>query len=65
MLTLKVMHPSVHAEFQDRDFIAQWSMYAQNGTYQSYEHSNKCFIGLGVVNLLENPVALRIVRILE
>ena len=53
----------VHAEFQDRDFIVQWSMYAQKRTYQSYEHSSKCFIGLGVVNLLENPVALQIMML--
>jgi len=59
MVALKNMHPSVHDEFQNGNFVVPRSTHRM-ALDQSHEQSNKCIKGDGgVVGYTEDPAALR------
>ena len=62
MVVLRTMHPSVHDEFQNGNFVVHRSthIFSKMALDQSHEQSNKCIKGEGgVVGLTEDPAALR------
>ena len=62
MMVPRTMHPSIHDEFQNGNFVVQRSThtFSRMALDQSHEQSNRCIKGEGgVVGLTDYPAALR------